>query len=80
MIQHDQINVDAGAKELIHELTVDGICYLPEARCVDPKRYIVVAACARTSFGMRAVDHSEPQRPPLTSRRDFLKKYREKHA
>lgn len=80
MIQHDQINVDAGAKELIHELTVDGICDLPEVRCFDPKRYIVVAACARTSFGVRAVDYGEPQRPPLTSRRDFLKKYREKHA
>ena len=46
MVQHDQINVDAGAEELIHELTVDGICYLPEVCCFDPNRHIVVAACS----------------------------------
>ena len=45
MVQHDQINVDAGAEELIHELT-DGICYLPEVCCFDPNRHIVVAACS----------------------------------
>ena len=80
MVQHDQINVYAGAEELIHELTVDGICYLPEVCCFDPNRYIVVAACSRTSFGLRAVNHDEPQRPPLASRSNFLKKSREKHA
>lgn len=43
MVQHDQINVYAGAEELIHELAVDRIRRLPERYGLYPNGDIVVA-------------------------------------